>query len=108
MEKKSIMIKTAEELENMTVDNTVIDAALRERWICIKGIMALLKAEVDKIQEIVLDKYEHKPVKTGEVFKAVVFDKFIIDEQLLVELCGPEILEKVKVRPVHTEYIKAS
>ena len=107
MEKKIINVKSAEEVQEMTVENTSIDAALRERFISLKNTIEILKAEKDKIQEIVLDAYGHKPVKTGEVFKAVVYDKMIIDEELMRELFGSDAVERVKVKPSHVEYIKA-
>lgn len=107
MEKKVIMIKSEEEVKEMTVENTSIDASLRERFIALKNTIEILKAEKDKIQEIVLDAYGHKPVKTGEVFKAVVYDKMIIDEELMRELFGTDAVERVKVKPSHVEYIKA-
>lgn len=106
MEKKIINIKTPEEVENMTVENTAVDPALRERFIALKAMIASCKAEVDKISWIVLEKYEHKPVKTGEIFKSVVYDTMTIDEKLLAELYGQEAVDRVKVKPKHTEYIK--
>lgn len=106
MEKKTINIKTAEEVENMTIDNTAIDPALRERWIALKAMISSCEAETKKIQAIVLEKYGHKPVKTGEIFKAIVYDTMTIDESKLVELYGKEALEKTKIKPKHTEYIK--
>ena len=106
MEKKSINIKSAEEIENMNVNNTAIDPALRERWIALKSMIAMCEAETKKIQAIVLEKYEHKPVKTGEIFKAIVYDTMTVDESKLVELYGAEALESVKIKPKHTEYIK--
>ena len=107
MEKKVITVKSAEEVEAMSVANTAIDVALRERFISLKNNIEILKAEKDKIQEIVLEAYGHKPVKTGEVFKAVVYDKMIIDEELMRELFGQDAVERVKVKPSHVEYIKA-
>ena len=106
MEKKTINIKTPEEIENMTVENTAIDPALRERWIALKAMIASCEAETKRIQSIVLDKYGHKPIKTGEIFKAIVYDTMTIDESLLVEKFGQETLDAVKVKPKHTEYIK--
>lgn len=106
MEKKTINIKSHEEIENMTAENTAIDSALRERWIALKNMIASCEAETKKIQAIVLEKYGHKPVKTGEIFKAVVYDTMTIDETLLIELYGHEAIEKTKVKPKHTEYIK--
>lgn len=106
MENKTIKIKSAEEVDNMTIDNTPIDPALRERWIALKAMIACCKAEADKIQDIVLEKYGHKPVKTGEIFKAIVYDTMTIDENLLAQLYGKEAVEKTKVKPKHTEYIK--
>ena len=106
MEKKTINIKTPEEVEAMTIENTAIDPALRERWIALKAMIAFCEAETKKIQAIVLDKYGHKPVKTGEIFKAIVYDTMTIDEKLLAELYGQEAIEKTKVKPKHTEYIK--
>lgn len=106
MEKKTINIKTTEEIESMTIENTSIDIALRERWIALKAMIASCEAETKKIQAIVLEKYEHKPIKTGEIFKSVVYDTMTIDEALLVEKYGKEALDAVKVKPKHTEYIK--
>ena len=109
MKEKTIKIKTAEELENMTIENTKIDVALRERFISLKNDMSALKAEADKIQSIVLEKYGHKPVKRadGEIFTAIVYDSLTIDEDKITELFGSDALEKVKIKPKHTEYIKA-
>lgn len=107
MEKKVIVIKSAEEIENMNIDNTSIDVALRERFISITNLINSLKAEKDKISDIVLEKYEHKPIKTGEIFKSVVYDKMLVDEKKIVELYGEDALEKVKTKPSHIEYIKA-
>ena len=107
MEKKLVTLKTSEEIENMTTENTSIDVALRERFISLSNMINQLKAEKDKITSIVLDVYGHKPVKTGEIFKAIVYDSMTVDENKLVELYGKEALEAVKVKPKHTEYIKA-
>ena len=107
MEKKYITLKTSEEVENMNVNNTSVDVALRERFISISNLINQLKAEKDKITSIVLDKYEHKPVKTGEVFKAIVYDSYSIDENKLIELIGKEKTESLKTKVKHTEYIKA-
>lgn len=106
MEKKMITIKTAEELENMTAENTVIDAVLRERFITVSNLINALKAEKDKIQSVVLDKYGHVPVKSGQVFKSVVYDTMTIDEEKLIELYGEEALALTKTKPKHVEYIK--
>ena len=106
MEKKTINIKTPQEVEAMSLENTAIDPALRERWIALKAMIASCEAETKKIQAIVLDKYGHKPVKTGEIFKAIVFDTMTIDESKLVELYGEEALALTKIKPKHTEYIK--
>lgn len=106
MEKKMITIKTAEELENMTAENTVIDAVLRERFITVSNLINALKAEKDRIQSVVLDKYGHVPVKSGQVFKSVVYDTMTIDEEKLVELYGAEALALTKTKPKHVEYIK--
>ena len=65
MEKKLVTLKTSEEIENMTTENTSIDVALRERFISLSNMINQLKAEKDKITSIVLDVYGHKPVKTG-------------------------------------------
>ena len=107
MEKKTIVFKTSEEVENMTTDNTSIDVALRERFIALSNYIAQLKAEKDKITSIVLDVYGHKPVKTGEIFKAIVYDSMTIDEKKLVEMYGQDVLDNVKTKVKHTEYIKA-
>lgn len=107
MEKKTISFKTAEEVESMTIENTSIDVTLRERFIAISNYIAQLKAEKDKITSIVLDVYGHKPVKTGEIFKAIVYDSMTIDEKKLVEMYGKEALDNVKTKVKHTEYIKA-
>ena len=107
MEKKLVTLKTSEEIENMTTENTSIDVALRERFISLSNMINQLKAEKDKITSIVLEVYGHKPVKTGEIFKAIVYDQMTIDESKLVELYGKEALEAVKIKPKHTEYIKA-
>lgn len=109
MKEKTIKIKSAEELESMTVDNTSVDVALRERFISLKNDIASLKAEADKIQSIVLEKYEHKPVKRadGQIFTAIVYDSLTVDEDKIIELYGKEALEKVKTKTKHTEYIKA-
>lgn len=107
MEKKYITLKTSEEVENMNVNNTSVDVSLRERFISISNLINQLKAEKDKITSIVLDKYEHKPVKTGEIFKAIVYDSYSIDENKLIELIGKEKVESVKTKVKHTEYIKA-
>lgn len=107
MEKKTIMLKTSEEVENMTIENTSIDVSLRERFISISNLINQLKSEKDKITSIVLEKYEHKPVKTGEIFKAIVYDSLTIDENKLIELYGEKALEEVKTKVKHTEYIKA-
>lgn len=106
MEKKTVVIKNANEIESMTVENTAIDAVLRGRFIMLSNLISELKAEKDKIQEIVLEKYGHAPVKTGEVFKAVVYDTLTIDEKKLVELYGEEALKQTKIKPKHVEYIK--
>lgn len=105
MEKKMITIKTAEEIENMTVENTVIDAVLRERFITVSNLIKSLQAEKNRITSVVLDKYGHVPVKTGEVFKAIVYDTMMIDEEKLVDLYGPEALALVKTKQKHVEYI---
>lgn len=108
MEKKTINVKSMEEIENMTVENTSVDVALRERFIAITNFINELKAEKDKISEIVLEKYDHKPVKAGEIFKAIVYDTMTIDEEILVKLYGKDALKNTKVKPKHVEYIKAS
>lgn len=106
MEKKIINIKTKEEVNNMNVENTAIDAVLRERFITLSNLINELKTEKDKIQEIVLEKYGHVSVKTGEVFKAVVYDTMTIDEQKIIALYGQETLDLIKTKPKHVEYIK--
>lgn len=106
MEKKIVNVKTKEEIENMTANNTAIDAVLRERFITLSNLINELKTEKDKIQEIVLEKYGHTSVKTGEVFKAIVYDTMTIDESKLVELYGQEALALTKIKPKHVEYIK--
>ena len=107
MEKKLVTLKTSEEIENMTTENTSIDVALRERFISLSNTINQLKAEKDKITSIVLDVYGHKPVKTGEIFKAIVYDSYSIDENALIELIGKEKTEALKTKVKHTEYIKA-
>ena len=107
MDKKTIIIKSAEEIENMTAENTSIDVSLRERFISLSNMINSLKAEKDKITSIVLDVYGHKPVKTGEIFKAVVYDSFTIDESKVIEKYGEDALKELKTKVKHTEYIKA-
>lgn len=104
---KTITIKTAEEIENMTVENTAIDVALRERFISLRNDIESLEREKKKINEIVLEKYGHKAVKSGEIFKAIVYDSLCIDEDKIIELYGEDALKKVKTKVKHTEYIKA-
>lgn len=104
MEKKTIEIKTMEEIENITAESISLDSALFSHRRAINALIDILTAEKKAIDNAILEKVEHKKVNTT-LFYTVISDYMDFNRKALEEQ-EPETYKKYKNLPVHREQVR--
>ena len=104
MEKKLIEIKTPDEIKNITAETIVLDAKLFAHRKLISALIDILTEEKKAIDNAVLDKVEHKKVKTT-LFYTVISDYMDFNRKEMEEK-EPETFAKYKTLPVHREQVR--
>ena len=105
MENKNIMIKTAAEIENITAENIKLDAALFAHRQKVRTLIDNLSAELKAIDAAILEKVDHKKVKT-DLFYTIISDYFEFDKDKFITENGAEKYDEYKVKPVHREQVR--
>ena len=105
MEKKTIMIKSQEELESINSESIRLDSALFEHRKSICYLIDMLTAEKKAIDSAILDKVEHQKVKTS-LFYTVISDYFEFNSDEFVMKYGQKEYDSFKTRPVHREQVR--
>lgn len=105
MEKKIVMIKSAEELEEMKNNRPAIDASLISHRKAISFLIDALTDEKKAIDEIILDSVNHEKVKTA-LFYTIISDYFEFDKEKFIAENGATKYEEYKTKPVHREQVR--
>lgn len=101
---KIIDIKTTEEIENITADSIVIDSALFAHRKALSALIDILTSEKKAIDSAILEKVEHKKVKTT-LFYTIISDYMDFNRKAFEE-DNPELFEKYKTLPIHKEQVR--
>ena len=99
------MIKTATEIENITAENITLDACLISHRKAIAYIIDCLTEEKKAIDKAILDKVEHKKVKTP-LFYTIISDYNEFNSDEFIKENGEEFYNKYKTKPVHREQVR--
>lgn len=105
MEKKEIMIKTTEEIKNISSDTITLDASLFSHRKAIAYIIDALTEEKKQIDKAILDKVNHEKVKTS-LFYTIISDYMEFNSEEFIKENGEEFYNKYKTKPVHREQVR--
>lgn len=105
MEKKEIILKSAEEIENIASGNIAIDAAIISRRKSIDYIIKILSDEKKAIDAAILESVGHKKAKTP-LFYTIISDFMEFNKDEFIADHGEEVYNKYKTKPVHREQVR--
>ncbi len=105
MKEKNIMIKTEEEIEQITSENIRIDVALMAHRKNISYVIDMLTKERKQIDKAILDSVNHKKVNT-ELFYTIISDFTEFNKEQFIAEYGEEEYNKFKTSPVHREQVR--